>query len=71
MKKIQQRCDSNGFTFKKVGKNAYSILADINESVYTWSCKSMKECNEAIFQAVCLKEWKKEQADATKLGRAA
>lgn len=57
MKTIKKDCKANGLTFKQCGKSKYKILTKINEDSYTWLCKSIDECKEAIFQAACLKKW--------------
>jgi len=57
MKTIEKECKTNGLTFEKCGKSKYRIQTAIDKKDYVWKCKTLKECREAIVQALSLRSW--------------
>ena len=62
MKHVEKECKAKGLIFKRCGRSRYKVMLEINDEIVAWICSSIKECNEAIFQAMCLKKWSTEVA---------
>lgn len=56
-KTIKEKCRRHGFDFEHNGGRHYVVSAMINDEKHVWECASLYECDEAIFQAKCLKKW--------------